>query len=89
MNVFIHGQVVYTKSLHTSPVLHESDNEKEDAEFISQENKPCVANMTVRGVIRWGDFVVLRELTFDSLASSRRFLTLFMEVRFASHHCDM
>ena len=58
------------KSLHTShplgstPVLHESDNEKEEADFIAQEIKRCAANMG--GVIRWGDFVVLRELTFDS-----------------------
>ena len=58
------------KSLHTShplgatPVLHESDNEKEEAEFIAHEIKRCAANMG--GVIRWGDFVVLRELTFGS-----------------------
>lgn len=58
------------KSLHTShplgstPVLRESDDEKEEADFIALEIKRCAANMG--GVIRWGDFVVLRGLTFDS-----------------------
>ena len=68
------------KSLHTShplgatPVLHESDDEKEEAGFIAQEIKRCAANMG--GVIRWGDFVVLRGLSFDS-SSGIVFLTLF------------
>jgi len=67
------------KSLHTShplgatPVLHESEDEKQEAEFIAQEIKRCVANMG--GVLRWGDFVVLRELKLVHY----HFLTLFNE----------
>ncbi|KAF8806984.1 UvrD-helicase-domain-containing protein [Phlegmacium glaucopus] len=58
------------KSLHTShplgatPVLHESEDEKQEADFIAQEIKRCVANMG--GVLRWGDFVVL--LRFNALS---------------------
>ena len=56
------------KSLHTShplgatPLLHESDDEKQEASFIAHEIKRCVANMG--GVLGWRDFVVLRELNF-------------------------
>ena len=56
------------KSLHSShplgvtPVLYEGENEKQEAGFIAQEIKRCVANMG--GVLRWGDFAILRELKF-------------------------
>ena len=59
------------KSLHTShplgatPVLFEGDDETAEAAFIAREIKRCVANMG--GVLRWGDFVVLRELSFVSI----------------------
>ena len=64
------------KSLHTShplgatPVLRGSEDEKKEANFIAQEIKRCVANMG--GVLRWEDFVVLRELMFE--ISSRRII---------------
>lgn len=62
------------KSLHTShplgatPLLHESEDEKQEAGFIAQEIKRCVANMG--GVLGWRDFVVLRELKFISIPVS-------------------
>jgi len=54
------------KSLHTShalgatPVLAKFDCEKEESNFIAAEIKRCVANMG--GILKWGDFVILREL---------------------------
>jgi superfamily I DNA/RNA helicase len=54
------------KSLHTShplgatPVLGKFDSDKEESNFIAAEIKRCVANMG--GILKWGDFVILREL---------------------------
>ena len=61
-------------------MLHQSDTENDEAKFIAFEIKRCAANMG--GVIRWGDFAVLRELTFDDFKFSYHFLTLFNGVRF-------
>lgn len=53
------------KSLRTShplgatPCVGRFESEKEEATFIAKEIKRCVANMG--GILRWGDFVVLRE----------------------------
>jgi hypothetical protein len=63
MHLFV-DKLRIPKSLRTShplgatPVLHENEDEKDEAEFIAKEIKRCDANMG--GVIRWGDFAVLR-----------------------------
>ena len=59
------------KSLHTShpsgpaPVLRAFPTEHAEATFMAVECKRLVAEMG--GVLNWGDFVVLRELTPSSL----------------------
>jgi len=42
-------------------MLGKFDSEKEESNFIAAEIKRCVANMG--GILKWGDFVVLREFT--------------------------
>jgi superfamily I DNA/RNA helicase len=55
------------KALHTShplgitPVLRSFPTEHEEATFLAVEIKRIVAHMG--GVLRWGDFVVLREMS--------------------------
>lgn len=66
-HTFVADKIRIQKSLRTShpdgitPVLCSFASEHDEASFLAVEIKRLVANMG--GMLRWGDFVVLREPT--------------------------